>query len=71
MREPLLTIAEVCELLSLGEWNVRRLIKTGAIPSIRIGTSWRVAPEALRRVYGADVLPRPDRRVTERETVDA
>ncbi len=65
MREPLLTIAEVCQLLSLGEWNVRRLLKSGVIPSVRIGSSWRVAPEALRRAYGADVLPRPRRRETE------
>jgi excisionase family DNA binding protein len=44
---PLLTAAEVAERLNISVRSVRRLIKDGRLPIVRIGGSVRIRPEAL------------------------
>ncbi len=46
-RAPLLTVAEVAEILNISIRSARRLIANGTLPIIRIGSAVRVRPEAL------------------------
>ncbi len=46
-RHPLLTAAEVAEMLSVSLRSVRRLIKDGKLPIVHVGRSVRIRPEAL------------------------
>jgi excisionase family DNA binding protein len=45
----LLTVEEAAGLLSLGRTRVFALIRTGELASVRVGSSRRVTPEALRQ----------------------
>jgi len=45
----LLTPAEVAEILRISLRSVRRLIKDGKLPIVRIGRLVRIRPEALAR----------------------
>jgi excisionase family DNA binding protein len=56
-RERLLSIPEVCELVALEEWAVRRMLRTGEIPGFKVGYVWRIPPAGLRRKFGPDILP--------------
>jgi excisionase family DNA binding protein len=42
-----LTIPEVAKRLHLGETSIFKLLKSGKLPSVKIGRSRRIAPEAL------------------------
>jgi excisionase family DNA binding protein len=44
---PLLTAAEVAEMLSVSLRSVRRLIKDGKLPIVHVGRSVRIRLEAL------------------------
>ena len=44
---PLLTVIDVAEVLRVSTRTVRRLIKSGALPSVTVGRSIRVRPEDL------------------------
>ena len=44
---PLLTIVDVAQVLKVSTRTVRRLIKSGALPSVTVGRSIRVRPEDL------------------------
>jgi excisionase family DNA binding protein len=46
-RRPLLTAAEVAEILNVSLRSVRRLIKVGKLPIVHVGRSVRIRPEAL------------------------
>ena len=46
-RRPLLTAAEVAEILNVSLRSVRRLIKDGKLPIVHVGCSVRIRPEAL------------------------
>ena len=46
-RAPLLTAAEVAEILHLSLRSVRRMMADGRLPFVRLGHSVRVRPEAL------------------------
>ena len=46
-RAPLLTAAEVAEILHLSLRSVRRMMGDGRLPIVRLGHSVRVRPEAL------------------------
>jgi len=46
-RARLLTAAEVAEILRISLRSVRRLIKDGKLPIVRIGRLVRIQPEAL------------------------
>lgn len=48
MTQRLLRIAKVARYLEMSEVTVRRLIRGGIIPAVRIGRGIRVDPEALR-----------------------
>jgi excisionase family DNA binding protein len=67
--ERMLKVEEVAERLSLPASQVRRLIKLGSLPAIRIGRRLRVSEEALvgfvesRRLGRAEV-PAGDRPTT-------
>jgi excisionase family DNA binding protein len=42
-----LTVADVAKQLQISEDTVRRWIKTGKLPALKIGKEWRVAPDDL------------------------
>jgi len=46
-RAPLLTAAEVGEILHISLRSVRRLVKDGKLPIVRVGRLVRIRPEAL------------------------
>ena len=46
----LFTIAEVADYLGVSARTVRRMIKTRALPVVRIGRSMRVSESALARL---------------------
>jgi excisionase family DNA binding protein len=46
-RAPLLSAAEVAEILHISLRSVRRMIADGRLPIVRLGHSVRVHPEAL------------------------
>lgn len=51
MKPPLLTIAQVCDRLQLGDTAVRRLIRTGKLRAGRVNDTprspWRIDPRDL------------------------
>lgn len=61
--KPLLTIAQVCERLQLGEAVVRRLLSSGELPAARIGRSWRVDEARLEAYIASREHNRPVVRV--------
>jgi excisionase family DNA binding protein len=50
----LLTAAEVADRLNISLRTVRRLIKNGMLPIVRIGRSVRIRPEALAALIGKE-----------------
>ena len=44
---PLLEVAHAAHRLGFSQEQVRRLIRTGALPAIRIGKRWRIDPHDL------------------------
>ena len=66
--EPLITIANAARKTGLAEWTLRRLVRSGAIPSIRVAGR-------VRRVRLSDVLAamqdQPARRLTVRPAPSA
>jgi excisionase family DNA binding protein len=53
-RRFLLTAAEVAEILHVSIRSVRRLIKDGKLPIVRVGRSVRIRPEALETLIDGD-----------------
>ena len=49
-RAPLLTAAEVAEILHISLRSVRRMMADGRLPVVRLGYSVRVRPEALEAI---------------------
>jgi excisionase family DNA binding protein len=47
-------VAEVTEILNISLRSVRRLIKDGKLPIVRIGRLVRVRPEALAAVVNGE-----------------
>jgi len=45
----LLTIPDVAEFCRVSERTVRRWIKAGELPAIRLGRQWRIAKRDLKR----------------------
>lgn len=58
MRE-LLTVAEVAEMLRVSTMTVYRLIRTGEMPAVRVGRSYRVRHDDLER-YLEEQVVQPD-----------
>jgi excisionase family DNA binding protein len=48
--EQLWTYADVGRLLGLSEDSIRRRVKDGSIPAIRMGTRIRFRPATIRRI---------------------
>ena len=46
--EPLFTVKQIEQLLGLGHTKVYELLRTGELPSIKIGTSRRITYEAAK-----------------------
>jgi len=46
---PLLTIKQTSKTLAVSEPMTYKLVRTGALPVVRIGTSCRIHPEDLAR----------------------
>ena len=44
----LLTVQDVASLLKTSRQQVRKMIRNGLLPAIRIGREWRVDPPYLR-----------------------
>ena len=51
-RPPLLTAAEVAEILNVSIRSVRRLIADGKLPIVRLGRAVRILPESLETLTG-------------------
>lgn len=43
-----LTVADVAKQLQISEDTVRRWIKSGKLPALKIGKEWRIDPEELK-----------------------
>jgi excisionase family DNA binding protein len=56
----LLTVAEVAEMLRVSTMTVYRLIRTGELPAVRIGRSYRVREPDLEAYLESQVVE-PDR----------
>lgn len=46
-RDPIMTVDEVAEYLSLHPLTVRRLARDGEIPAFKVGRQWRIKRELL------------------------
>ena len=44
----LLTVQEVADLLKTSRQQIRKMIRNGLIPAVRIGREWRIEPHYLR-----------------------
>ena len=44
----LLTVQEVADLLKTSRQQIRKMIRNGVLPAIRIGREWRIDPHYLR-----------------------
>ena len=55
--EPLLSIAEVREVLRISESGVYRLMRSGELPAVRIGGRTLFSPDAVRELISARSEP--------------
>ena len=46
---PLLTVKELCNYLKVNRSTVYRLLKTGQLPALRVGSDWRFNVEEIDR----------------------
>lgn len=53
---PLLTVAEVADLFRVSSMTVYRLIRTGELPAVRVGRSYRVREDDLQSYLQAQVV---------------
>ena len=60
LHEPLLTIAEVAELIGCSEKTVRRWIGSGRLVARKLGRQWRIHPADYRTFLDAGA-PEPSR----------
>ena len=45
----LLTVQETAELLKTSKQQIRKMIRSGLIPAMRIGREWRISAEYLEQ----------------------
>ena len=50
---PLLTVADVAEILNLHPRSIRRLIADGRLPVVRLGGVIRIRPEAVEELIAS------------------
>lgn len=53
---PLLTVAEVAEVLRVSNMTVYRLIKAGDLPALRVGKNYRIREADLTRFLDAGTV---------------
>ena len=51
---PFVKVEEAATYLGIGRQQAYAAVRSGQIPSIRVGRSWRVPTAALRRLAGLD-----------------
>lgn len=56
MTSPLLTVAEVAELFRVSSMTVYRLIRSGELPAVRVGRSYRVTQQDLQAYLESQVV---------------
>ena len=60
-RQRYLTVAEVAETMRVSKMTVYRLTRSGELPAVRVGRSYRVPQDALDTYLASAVLRREDR----------
>jgi len=53
---PLLTVAEVAEVLRVSTMTVYRLIKAGELPAFRVGKNYRIQESELEAFLAAGLI---------------
>ena len=53
---PLLTVAEVAEVLRVSNMTVYRLIKAGELPALRVGKNYRIREDELEAFLAAGLI---------------
>lgn len=56
MTSPLLTVAEVADLFRVSSMTVYRLIRSGELPAVRVGRSYRVTQQDLQAYLESQVV---------------
>ncbi len=51
---PFIGVEEAAAFLGIGRHAAYAAVRSGVIPSIRVGRSWRIPTAALRRLAGLD-----------------
>jgi len=51
---PFIRVEDAATYLGIGRQQAYAAVRSGAIPSIRVGRSWRIPTAALRRLAGLD-----------------
>lgn len=51
---PFIRVEDAAAFLGIGRQQAYAAVRSGAIPSIRVGRSWRIPTAALRRLAGLD-----------------
>ncbi len=51
---PFIRVEDAAIYLGIGRQQAYAAVRSGAIPSIRVGRSWRIPTAALRRLAGLD-----------------
>ena len=59
-RQRYLTVAEVAESMRVSKMTVYRLTRSGELPAVRVGRSYRVPQEALEAYLASAVLRRAE-----------
>lgn len=69
MQKPFLTIADTAELLNVAESTIRKMIKSGELPAVQIGSRglWRISPESIDE-YIAESYKKTRASVLEKES---
>lgn len=58
---PLLTVAEVAEILRVSNMTVYRLIKAGQLPALRVGKNYRIRSDDLTAFLSQGVVDADER----------
>ena len=52
----LLTVQEAAELLKTSKQQIRKMIRSGLIPAVRIGREWRISAEYLNLFLQSNLI---------------
>jgi len=54
--EPLLSVAQVAEILGRSHWMLRRDIRAGRVAAVRIGRALMIQPAEVRRIMAEGLI---------------